>query len=80
MVGDPTRLRQVLLNLLGNAIKFTTAGEVSLRVTMDANPAVPTAVRFTITDSGIGIPHPDNCMIAVAYMERTPYRIEVAVN
>ncbi len=56
LVGDPTRLRQVLLNLVGNAIKFTESGEVSLRVARDLDSAVPTALRFTITDSGIGIP------------------------
>ncbi len=56
LVGDPTRLRQVLLNLLGNAIKFTPAGEVSLRVTLEGDPSMPTALRFTVTDSGIGIP------------------------
>ena len=55
LVGDPTRLRQVLLNLLGNAIKFTESGEVALRVTSDENPSVPTALRFTVTDTGIGI-------------------------
>ncbi len=55
LVGDPTRLRQVLLNLLGNAIKFTEAGKVSLRVTPDANLSVPTALRFTVSDTGIGI-------------------------
>jgi PAS domain S-box-containing protein len=56
LVGDPTRLRQVLLNLLGNAIKFTQSGEVTLRVTPDANPSIPTALRFTVSDTGIGIP------------------------
>src|SRR5450759_3661006 len=55
LVGDPTRLRQVLLNLLGNAIKFTESGEVSLRVASDGNSAVPTALRFTVSDTGIGI-------------------------
>src|SRR6202011_4800411 len=56
LVGDPTRLRQVLLNLLGNAIKFTQSGEVTLRVAPDANPSVPAAWRFTVSDTGIGIP------------------------
>ena len=56
LVGDPTRLRQVLINLLGNAIKFTESGEVSLRVAPDADSSVPTALRFTVSDTGIGIP------------------------
>jgi PAS domain S-box-containing protein len=55
LVGDPTRLRQVLLNLLGNAIKFTNSGGVSLRVTPDGDSTVPTALRFTVSDTGIGI-------------------------
>jgi PAS domain S-box-containing protein len=56
LVGDPTRLRQVLLNLLGNAIKFTPSGRVSLKVEPDRDHSVPTALRFTVTDTGIGIP------------------------
>ncbi len=55
LVGDPTRLRQVLLNLLGNAIKFTESGKVALRITLDADSSVPTALRFEVSDTGIGI-------------------------
>ena len=55
LIGDPTRLRQVLLNLLGNAIKFTQTGEVVLKVEPDADGAVPTILRFTVSDTGIGV-------------------------
>ena len=56
LVGDPARLQQVLLNLLGNAIKFTQSGSVALRVATDGNARAPTTLTFTVTDSGIGIP------------------------
>ena len=56
LIGDPTRLRQVLLNLLGNAIKFTETGSVILSVEPQTDPSTPTALRFTVTDTGIGIP------------------------
>ncbi|HZX84422.1 MAG TPA: PAS domain S-box protein [Reyranella sp.] len=55
LIGDPTRLQQVLLNLLGNAIKFTERGQVSLHITSDQDSSVPTALRFTVSDTGIGI-------------------------
>jgi PAS domain S-box-containing protein len=57
LIGDPTRVRQVLLNLIGNAIKFTETGAVTLKVAPDADAAVPTALRFTVQDTGIGIAH-----------------------
>lgn len=55
-VGDPTRLQQVLLNLLGNAIKFTEKGEISLLVSPDGDQCTPGTLRFEIADTGIGIP------------------------
>ena len=56
LVGDPNRLRQVLLNLLGNAIKFTDQGEVVLRVECDPQSDGPGNLLFTVRDTGIGIP------------------------
>jgi len=54
--GDPLLLRQVLLNLLGNAVKFTERGEVGMRVLMEAETLSTVTVRFEVADTGIGIP------------------------
>jgi signal transduction histidine kinase len=51
--GDPGRLRQILLNLLGNAIKFTERGEVSVAVELESPPST---LHFSVSDTGIGIP------------------------
>ena len=56
IVCDPTRLRQILLNLMGNAVKFTHAGEVSLQVTLEnAIENNHALIKFTVKDTGIGI-------------------------
>jgi PAS domain S-box-containing protein len=54
--GDPGRLRQVLLNLASNAIKFTNQGAVAIRVGLDREIRGETVLRFSVRDTGIGIP------------------------
>ncbi|MFG6413215.1 response regulator [Roseateles sp. DC23W] len=56
LVGDTTRLRQVLLNLAGNALKFTERGEVVLSLTPVGESAGSARIRFEVRDTGIGIP------------------------
>jgi protein-histidine pros-kinase len=56
IVGDPTRLRQVIINLVGNAIKFTERGEVVLKVEVDQQTDHSVFLRFAIRDTGIGVP------------------------
>jgi len=52
LVGDPLRVRQILMNLVGNAVKFTSQGEILVKADISANDAM---VRFSISDTGIGM-------------------------
>ena len=56
LVGDPLRLRQVLLNLVGNAVKFTDVGRVALRVGHESRVDSTVRLRVAVSDTGIGIP------------------------
>ena len=55
LMGDPGRVRQVLLNLLSNGVKFTEHGEVGVRITVESQTADACALRFDVSDTGIGI-------------------------
>ena len=56
LIGDPFRLRQVLTNLLGNAVKFTAQGRVGLQITTESERADSVTLSFSVSDTGIGIP------------------------
>jgi PAS domain S-box-containing protein len=67
--GAPGRLRQILTNLVGNAIKFTHAGKVAIRVTPEQETAADLLVRFEIQDTGIGIPRETQAQLFQAFMQ-----------
>ena len=71
VIGDPTRLRQILINLLGNAIKFTEEGEIGIIVKQDMTKSTQeeTVVRFVIHDTGIGIPQEKIEQIFMAFSQ-----------
>jgi PAS domain S-box-containing protein len=56
LIGDPDRLRRIVVNLVGNAIKFTEHGEVVVQVNVEAHTEPDVLLHFSVTDTGIGIP------------------------
>ena len=69
IVGDPVRIRQVLSNLIGNAVKFTAAGHVLLTVREHSRTGSSTMLHFEVSDTGIGIPAEKHATIFEPFMQ-----------
>jgi two-component system, sensor histidine kinase and response regulator len=72
MIGDPGRLRQILVNLIGNAIKFTERGRISLEVQLESFEAEHCILRFSVRDTGPGIPAEKQELIFSAFTQADP--------
>jgi len=69
LVGDALRLRQVLINLVGNALKFTERGEISVRIERQAQTGQALTLRITVTDTGIGMSQDQVARTFAAFMQ-----------
>jgi signal transduction histidine kinase/DNA-binding response OmpR family regulator len=69
LLGDPTRLRQILVNLVGNSIKFTDRGEISVQVSVESSDADSATLHFAVADTGIGIPPEKTGVIFEAFAQ-----------
>ena len=69
VVGDPARLRQVLINLVGNAVKFTEDGEVTMEASLAQETMDACRIRFTVSDTGVGIPIADRQRIFDSFVQ-----------
>ena len=69
LIGDPDRLRQIVVNLVGNAIKFTESGRVTVDVTMASEDASSAELHFQVKDTGIGIPRDKQHSIFEAFTQ-----------
>ena len=69
VMGDPGRLRQVLINLIGNAVKFTDAGEVVVRANRLEAKGPGVAVRFEVADTGVGLTREDAARVFAVYSQ-----------
>jgi len=70
LVGDPGRLRQILVNLVGNAIQFTDSGTVAVAVKLESEREDAVCIRFSVSDTGIGIP-PEKQRLLSGILDRT---------
>jgi PAS domain S-box-containing protein len=69
LIGDPARLRQVLINLVGNAIKFTEQGEITVDVQREHSQAGQIELHFRVRDTGVGIPREQQARIFEAFTQ-----------
>ncbi len=69
LVGDPKRLRQVVTNLVGNAIKFTERGHVAVAVSVEERRGETTGLHFTVTDTGVGVPREKQASIFEPFLQ-----------
>jgi PAS domain S-box-containing protein len=69
LTGDPVRLRQIVINLVGNAIKFTERGEVVLRVALESQAGDEVTCRFSVSDTGVGIPEDKQATIFAPFLQ-----------
>ncbi|MFN8792480.1 MAG: PAS domain-containing protein [Bdellovibrionales bacterium] len=69
IVSDPYRVRQILMNLIGNAIKFTAAGSVQVRLRGSLSPQGQSQAEFEISDTGLGVPEPQQNLIFERFVQ-----------
>ena len=77
-IGDPGRLRQIVVNLVGNAIKFTERGEITVEVQRETGPAGEPLLHFTVADSGCGIRPQDRERIFQTFVQSDNARLSGA--
>lgn len=69
LIGDATRIRQILLNLMNNALKFTEKGEIEINVSCSALTADDLELKLTVCDTGVGVPRPKQKIIFEAFRQ-----------
>ncbi len=69
LIGDSVRLKQVLVNLIGNAVKFTEKGEIRVAATVTSKTDTQRTIRFSVTDTGVGIPNDKQKSLFTAFTQ-----------